>query len=105
MAGPVVTQQTQAMCPHGGQGVPTTPSPRVTVSGTPAITIAAPWTVAGCSLAGSGGPFDATAQWTVGATRVTSSGQPLAITTGTFTALSTGSPMQVVPAQTRVVAS
>ena len=37
-------------CVHGGQAQPTVPNPRVTVSGQPTVTIAAPYVVAGCAL-------------------------------------------------------
>lgn len=95
----------QVMCAHGGQATPTATNPRVTVNGTPTVTIPAPWTVAGCPLPpNSGGPC-VTAQWSVGTTRVTSSGQPLLIMGGQATCAPTGVPLSTVSAQTRVTAT
>jgi hypothetical protein len=94
------------LCAHGGQAMPTTPSPRVLVSGMPITTIAAPYVVAGCAFippAGNGPCV--TAQWTVGAVRVTSLGQPVAILTGTALCAPTGTPVIPVVAQTRVLAT
>ena len=82
------------MCSHGGQAVPTVPSPRVTVTGMPIATIAAPYTVAGCGfVAPSGNGPCVTAQWTVGAVRVTSEGEPVAILTGMAICTPTGTPL------------
>jgi hypothetical protein len=93
-------------CSHGGQATPTAPSPRVLVSGTPIATIAAPYAVAGCPFVppGGNGPC-VTAQWTVGAVRVTSLGQPVAIMSGAATCVPTGTPLVQVAAQTRVLAT
>jgi hypothetical protein len=93
-------------CAHGGQAMPTASSPRVMVSGMPAATIAAPYTVAGCAFAPpSGNGPCATALWSVGALRVTSLGQPLAIMTGVSSCVPTGTPLLPIQAQTRVIAS
>lgn len=86
--------------------MPTVPSPRVTAMGMPIATIAAPYSVAGCAFtppAGNGPCL--TAQWVVGAVRVTSMGEPLAILTGTATCTPTGTPLLPVSAQTRAVAT
>jgi hypothetical protein len=93
-------------CSHGGQAMPSAPSPRVMVMGMPAATIAAPYTVAGCAFVppGGNGPC-VTALWSVGAVRVTSLGQPLAIMTGMSSCLPTGTPLLPIQAQTRVIAS
>jgi hypothetical protein len=45
-----------------------------------------------------------TAQWTVGATRVTSNGQPLLLLTGQAICAPTGTPLLPIVAQTRVTA-
>lgn len=94
------------LCAHGGQAVPTVPSPRVMVSGMPIATIAAPYSVAGCAFVppAGNGPC-VTAQWTVGAVRVMSEGQPVAILTGTASCTPTGTPLLPVEAQTRVIAT
>jgi hypothetical protein len=94
------------MCSHGGQATPTAPSPRVLVSGMPITTVAAPYVVAGCPFVppGGNGPC-VTAQWIVGAVRVTSLGQPVVIMTGVATCVPTGTPLIPVTAQTRVIAT
>ena len=94
------------LCSHGGQAMPTVPSPRVMVSGMPIATIAAPYTVAGCAFAppAGNGPC-VTAQWIVGAVQVMSEGQPVAIMTGVSTCVPTGTPLVPVQAQMRVIAT
>jgi hypothetical protein len=86
--------------------MPTVPSERVMVSAMPIATIAAPYSIAGCAFTPpeGNGPC-VTAQWIVGALRVTSEGQPVAILTGTATCVPTGTPLLPVTAQTRAVAS
>jgi hypothetical protein len=94
------------LCSHGGQAVPTAPSPVVLVSGMPAATIAAPYTVAGCAFVPTAGNGPCvTGQWVVGAVRVLSQGQPLAIMSGASVCAPTGTPMVPVVAQTRVLAT
>jgi len=94
------------MCAHGGQAMPTVPSPRVMVEGMPITTIAAPYTVAGCAFVPPAGDGPCvTAQWTVGAVRVTSLGQPVALLTGVAACVPTGTPLVPVVAQTRVLAT
>lgn len=94
------------LCSHGGQAMPTVPSPRVSVTGMPIATIGAPYVVAGCAFVppAGNGPC-VTAQWTMGALRVTSMGQPVAILTGVALCVPTGTPLLPVMAQTRVIAT
>ncbi len=93
------------LCTHGGTATPLSPNPRVTVSGQPTVTLPPPWSIAGCPYPpNSGGPC-VTAQWTVGAMRVTSNGQPLLLATGAATCVPTGVPLNVVAVQTRVIGS
>jgi hypothetical protein len=94
------------MCSHGGQAIPTVPSPRVLVSGMPIATIAGPYAVAGCAFVppAGNGPC-VTAQWVVGSVMVTSEGQPVVIMTGMATCVPTGTPLLPVSAQTRALAT
>jgi hypothetical protein len=94
------------MCAHGGQAMPTAPSPRVLVTAMPVATIAAPYAVAGCAFVppAGNGPC-VTAQWIVGAVRVLSLGQPVAIMTGVSVCVPTGTPLVPVNAQVRVLAT
>jgi hypothetical protein len=94
------------MCSHGGQAMPTAPSPVVTASGMPVATISAPYTVAGCAFVPPGGNGPCVmGQWIVGATRVSSRGQPLAILSGASICTPTGTPLLPISAQTRALAT
>jgi len=106
MPGAILHMGATVLCSHGGQAMPTSASARVTVSGNPIATITAPYTVVGCAFAPpvGNGPC-VTAQWVMGAVRVTSEGQPVAVMTGTAICVPTGTPLAPVAAQTRVVAT
>lgn len=106
MPGPILHIGATVLCAHGGQAIPTVPTPRVMVSGQPIATIAAPYVVAGCAFVppAGNGPC-VTAQWSVGTVRVTSEGQPLVIMTGLATCVPTGTPLLPVVAQTRAIAT
>ena len=106
MPGPIVHQGAQVVCMHMGQAMPTAVSPKVMVAGQPAVTVAAPYSVAGCPFippAGTGPCV--TAQWVMGATRVTSFGMPLVIQTGQAVCVPTGTGLQVLVVQPRVIAT
>jgi hypothetical protein len=92
------------MCAHGGQAVPTVPNPRVLLSGAPSVTMAVPWLVAGCALVPPAPGPCVTAQWIVGASRVTSNGQPLLTQTSVSICTPTATPLLPLVAQTRVAA-
>src|SRR5580692_266224 len=106
MPAPILHMGAVVLCAHGGQAMPTTPSPVVMVNGMPIATIAAPYAIAGCPFVppAGNGPC-ATAQWMVGATQVLSQGQPVAIMTGMATCVPTGTPLMPVMAQTLVLAT
>jgi hypothetical protein len=106
MPGPILHLGATITCAHGGQALPTTPSPSVMVSGMPITTIEAPYTVAGCAFVppAGNGPC-VTAQWTIGAVRVMSMGAPVCILTGMAMCAPTGTPLLPVQAQTRVLAT
>jgi hypothetical protein len=106
MPGPILHLGATVTCSHGGQAIPTAPSPRVTVSGMPITTTAAPYTVAGCAFVPPAGDGPCvTAQWLVGAVRVTSLGQPVVLLSGVSICVPTGTPLLPVSAQTRVIAT
>jgi hypothetical protein len=86
--------------------MPTVPSAVVLASGMPVATIAAPYAVAGCAFVppAGNGPC-VTGQWIIGAVRVLSQGQPLAIMSGVSICVPTGTPMLPVVAQTRALAT
>lgn len=106
MPGPILHMGATVICAHGGQAIPTVPSPMVLVSGMPIATIAAPYAVAGCAFVppAGNGPC-VTAMWTVGTVRVLSQGQPIVIMAGVSTCVPTGTPLIPVAAQPRVIAT
>ncbi|CAB3801289.1 MULTISPECIES: hypothetical protein [Paraburkholderia] len=93
------------LCAHAGQAQPSVPNANVLVSGQPTVTISGPYLIAGCPFVPPlPGPC-VTAQWIVGATRVTSFGQPLVIQTGQAVCAPTGTPLVPLVCQTRVLAT
>jgi hypothetical protein len=92
MGGSLLTTGATVMCSHGGQAAATSPNPSVTIYGVPTVLLSAQWVVAGCPLVPPPPPCIA-AQWITGTTRVTSSGQPLAISTGLGISLPNGTPL------------
>ena len=105
MPGFVLHMGSVVQCAHGGQAIPTTVSPRVTVSGQPVATLSSPYTVAGCPFPTPPGAPCVTGMWSIGATRVTSNGQPLLIMGGMATTVPNGVPLIAMTTQTRVTAT
>lgn len=106
MPGFIVHVGATVMCVHAGQAQPTTPNPRVSVSGQPSVTMTTPYVVAGCSFPpppAANGPC-VSAQWVTAATRVTSGGVPLLLLDSQAICAPTGTPLVVTVTQTRVVA-
>ena len=90
-------------CAHGGQAMPTTPNPRVTVMGQPIVLMPNPYTVAACPFNVGGGPSPCvTAQWTTGATRITSNGVPVLLLDSQAVCAPNGTPLLIVSTQTKV---
>jgi hypothetical protein len=106
MPGPVQILTTTVLCAHAGKAAALTPSPRVSITGQPVLTLATTFSVAGCTFPAisSGGPPCVTAQFTTGATRVQSGGQPLLLADSQGTSMPNGTPLIVIPSQVRVVA-
>jgi hypothetical protein len=105
MPGPVVHLGATVLCAHAGQATPTTPFPRVLVSGQPVVTLSTQYVIVGCALTGTTTPPCVTGQWVVGAVRVLAGGVPLAVQSGMSITTPTGSPMLPVVVQPRVMAS
>lgn len=108
MAGPALTQSAAVTCLHAGQAQPTTPLPRVLLSGTPAIGQSTAYVVAGCPFVlPSGTPSPCvTATWVAAGLRVMSSGIPLVLQDSTAVCVPNGTGLLVTfPGQTRVTAS
>jgi hypothetical protein len=105
MPGFIVHMGAVVQCSHGGQAMPTVTSPSVTVSGQPIATLASLYAIAGCTLQPPAGAPCVSAQWVVGATRVTSDGQPVLVEGGQALVSPTPAPLLVVTTQTRVTAT
>jgi hypothetical protein len=103
MPGFLIQQGATVICAHGGQALPTVPSPSVSVMGMPVAVTTAPWTVAGCpGVPPSAIPPCVTAQWALGTTRVTTFGQPLVVTGGIALTVPGAVPLIPIVTQVRV---
>ena len=90
-------------CAHGGQAQPTSPNPRVMVSGQPIVMQPAPYMVAGCPFNVSGAPVPCvTAQWVSAATRILSDGMPVLLMDSQAVCTPNGTPLMIITTQTRV---
>ncbi len=91
------------LCAHAGQAQPTSPNPRVLVSGQPIVMQPAPWVIAGCPFSTPGGPMPCvTANWITGAIRVTSNGMPVLLLDSQAICAPNGTPLLITVTQTRV---
>lgn len=90
------------LCQHGGTAKPTTPVPRVKLSGQPAVAQSSIYTVTGCPLVPPPLPPCVTAQWITAAIRVKSGGQPLLLQNSQAVCTPTGTGVSVVIQQIRV---
>lgn len=103
MPGFLLHQGAVVLCAHGGQAQPTSPNPRVTVSGQPIVMQPAPYTIAGCPFNISGGPSPCvTANWVTGATRITSNGMPVLLLDSQAICVPNGTPLMITTTQVRV---
>ena len=102
MPGTLLHVGATVLCAHAGQAQPIVPNPRVTVSGTPTVTLASPYVVAGCTLPPAAGGPCVTAQFVTSALRITSNGQPLLLLDSQAICAPTGTPLVVVVTQPRV---
>ena len=105
MPAPILHLGATVLCTHAGQATPLAPFPRVLLSGQPAVTIASPYAIAGCALAGTPNPPCVSGQWIAGAVRVLAGGAPVVTMVGQSVCVPTGTPMIPVVAQTRVLAT
>ncbi len=104
MPGFVLHMGATVLCAHAGQAQPTAPNPRVKVGGQPIVTLPTLYTVAGCALPpppAANGPC-VTAQFVMGATRVTAGGQPVLLQDSQAICTPTGTPLTIVVTQVRV---
>jgi len=102
----VLTSKAVVMCSHGGVCQPPMASPRVRISGAPALMLRNPWIVAGCPALTGGNPSQGcmTASFQSAAVRVMASGQPLLLQSSVAIAMPSGLPVTVAGTQARVMA-
>jgi len=107
MPGSLVQEGAQVTCSHMGQAQPSVTNTRVTINGQATVLLSSQYTVSGCSFPpppNGNGPC-VSGQWTSGTTRVTSTGQPLVVSTGASTCVPTSTPLTAAVTQTRVTAT
>lgn len=102
MPGPLLHQGATVICAHAGQAQPAAVDPRVRVGGQPVVTQSGPYVVTGCPLPTNAGGPCVSAQWVVGATRVSASRIPVLLTDSQAICVPTGTPLTPVVTQLRV---
>jgi hypothetical protein len=105
MPGTLLHVGATVLCAHAGQATPTTPNPRVLVSGQPTVTLTTPYVVAGCALPpppGANGPC-VSAQFVSSATKVLSNGVPLLLLDSQAICAPSGTPLVITTTQTRAL--
>ena len=105
MPSPILHLGATVLCTHAGQAMPMAPFLRVMLSGQPVVTLASPYAIVGCALTGTTVPPCLTGQFVTGAARVLAGGAPVATLVSQSTCVPTGTPMQPLMAQTRVLAT
>jgi uncharacterized Zn-binding protein involved in type VI secretion len=103
MPGFIVHLGATVLCVHGGQAMPTSPNPRVLVSGQPVATQPAPYSIAGCPFNVSGAPSPCiTGQWLTAATRVLVGGMPVILFDSQAICTPNGTPLMITSTQAKV---
>jgi uncharacterized Zn-binding protein involved in type VI secretion len=103
MPGFLVHMGAVVLCAHGGQAMPTSPNPRVLVSGQPVATQPAPYSVAGCPFNVGGSPSPCiTGQWLTASTRILVGGMPVILFDSQAMCAPNGTPLMITSTQTRV---
>jgi hypothetical protein len=90
---------------HAGTAQPVAPFPRVLVSGQPIVTQACAYVVGGCTLASTSSPPCVTGQWVLAALRVKAGGIPVVIVGSQAVCVPTGTGLNIVMTQPRVIAT
>ena len=105
MPGTLLHVGATVLCVHAGQATPTTPNPRVLVSGQPTVTLSTPYVVAGCTLPpppAANGPC-VSAQFVSSATKLLSNGVPLLLLDSQAICAPSGTPLVITATQTRTL--
>ena len=109
MPGFILHQGAQVQCSHAGTAQPTSLNSKVTVGGQANVLATASYTISGCTMppptAGNGPCVTAQFIPATAATRVTSNGQPVLLSTSQATCVPTGTPLIIAQTQTKVTAT
>ncbi|MFD6176221.1 MULTISPECIES: hypothetical protein [unclassified Isoptericola] len=107
MPGYLLSTAASVACAHQGRATAGGVAARVSLGGSPAVLLAPPWSIAGCTFpppTAGNGPC-VSGSFTVGTVRVTSMQQPLAIQAAPGQCVPTGVPLVVSSTQVRVRAT
>jgi hypothetical protein len=107
MPGFVLTALSTVQCAHLGRGTPFTPNGRITIFGTPVVTIATQYQIAACTfpaMTGGNSPPCVSGSFTTASTKVLTNTGFLLLADSQGTSLPNGTPMVVVPGQAKVTA-
>ena len=103
MPGFIVHLGATVLCAHGGQAMPTSPNPRVLVSGQPVATQPTPYSIAGCPFMTGPTPTPClTGQWLTAATRVLVGGMPVILFDSQAMCAPNGTPLMITSTQAKV---
>ncbi|MGE3154225.1 MAG: hypothetical protein AB7G48_14385 [Nitrospiraceae bacterium] len=103
MPGFLVHLGATVLCAHGGQAMPTSPNPRVLVSGQPVATQPTPYSIAGCPFVTGTTPTPClTGQWLTASTRLLVGGVPVVLFDSQAMCAPNGTPLMITSTQTRV---
>ena len=107
MPGPILTATSTVQCAHLGRGTPASPNPRIMILGQPAVTIATQYTIAACTfptMTAGNSPPCISGSFTTASTRVLSNTGFVLLADSQGTSLPNGTPLVVIPSQTKVIA-
>ncbi|MFO0979784.1 MAG: hypothetical protein U0996_25520 [Planctomycetaceae bacterium] len=91
-------------CAHQGMATPTTPNPKVLVSGMPITTMPKQYVIAGCPFTNGTTPQPClTAQWTSAAMKVFAGGEPVLLMDSQAITTPNGVPLLVTSTQQKVI--
>lgn len=103
MPGFLVHLGATVLCAHGGQALPTSPNPRVLVSGQPVATQPSPYSIAGCPFVTGTTPTPClTGQWFTASTRLLVGGVPVVLVDSQAMCTPNGTPLMITSTQTKV---
>jgi len=104
MPGYLLHQGATVLCMHGGNAMPTSPNPRVKLSGQPVTLQPIPYSVAGCPFTTSSPQPCVIASWVSASARVKVMGMPVLLQDSQAICTPNGTGVNIVATQVRVKA-